>query len=65
MIPVWIDIEHTKHGKRGHHPESPLRLGPMMDALKGLPITLHHTILWGYVLDTLYKGFVDTRETDD
>jgi len=41
MIPVWIDTEHTKHGKRGHHPESPLRLAPIINALKGLPITLH------------------------
>jgi acetoin utilization deacetylase AcuC-like enzyme len=41
MIPVWIDLEHKKHETRGHHPEDPRRLGPVLNAIRDLPITLH------------------------
>jgi len=41
MIPVWVDMEHTKHGAKSYHPERPLRLAPILHALKGLPITLY------------------------
>jgi acetoin utilization deacetylase AcuC-like enzyme len=34
-------MEHVKHETRGHHPETPRRLGPVLNALKDLPIMLH------------------------
>ena len=34
-------MEHVKHETRGHHPETPRRLGPVLNVLKDLPIALH------------------------
>ena len=34
-------MEHKKHEARGHHPENPRRLDPVLNALKDLPIMLH------------------------